>query len=119
MVAPMGEAVGTHSAARAEELVGDQRFGPPIAYDLARMFASFSTQSSTCRRRDHFRGEFLSALEILQRGDVAPERLIGSWAGAFGPTQFMPSSFQRYGRSFCWHQLLTGLQGACPTSITL
>jgi hypothetical protein len=39
------------------------------------------------RRRDYFREEFLSTLEILQRGDVPPEHLIGSWAGAFGPTQ--------------------------------
>jgi membrane-bound lytic murein transglycosylase B len=61
-----------------------------------------STATLACvgRRRDHFRDEFLSALEILQRGDVAPERLIGSWAGAFGPTQFMPSSFLRYAVDF-------------------
>jgi membrane-bound lytic murein transglycosylase B len=39
-------------------------------------------------------------LEILQRGDVKPERLIGSWAGAFGPTQFMPTTFKRYAVDF-------------------
>ena len=61
-----------------------------------------STATLACvgRRRDFFRGEFLSALEILQRGDVPPERLIGSWAGAFGPTQFMPSTFERYAADF-------------------
>jgi lytic murein transglycosylase len=52
------------------------------------------------RRRDYFREEFLSALEILQRGDIPPEHLIGSWAGAFGPTQFMPTSFKRYAVDF-------------------
>ena len=61
-----------------------------------------STATLACvgRRQDYFREEFLSALEILQRGDVPAERLIGSWAGAFGPTQFMPSSFKRYAVDF-------------------
>ncbi len=61
-----------------------------------------STATLACigRRRDFFREEFLSALEILQRGDIPPERLVGSWAGAFGPTQFMPSSFKRYAVDF-------------------
>ena len=61
-----------------------------------------STATLACvgRRRDYFREEFLSALEILQRGDVAPDRLVGSWAGAFGPTQFMPTSFKRFAIDF-------------------
>ena len=61
-----------------------------------------STATLACvgRRRDFFRGEFLSTLEILQRGDIPPDRLVGSWAGAFGPTQFMPSSFNRYAVDF-------------------
>jgi len=61
-----------------------------------------STATLACvgRRRNYFREEFLSALEILQRGDVPPEHLIGSWAGAFGPTQFMPTSFKRYAVDF-------------------
>src|ERR1700686_1677920 len=61
-----------------------------------------STATLACvgRRRDYFREEFLSALDILQRGDVPPEHLIGSWAGAFGPTQFMPTSFKRYAVDF-------------------
>jgi membrane-bound lytic murein transglycosylase B len=61
-----------------------------------------STATLACvgRRRDYFREEFLSTLEILQRGDVQPDRLIGSWAGAFGPTQFMPTSFKRYAVDF-------------------
>ena len=61
-----------------------------------------STATLACvgRRRDFFRGEFLATLEILQRGDVPPDRLVGSWAGAFGPTQFMPTTFARYAVDF-------------------
>ena len=61
-----------------------------------------STATLACvgRRRDYFREEFLAALEILQHGDMAPDRLVGSWAGAFGPTQFMPTSFKRYAVDF-------------------
>ena len=57
-----------------------------------------STATLACvgRRQDYFREEFLSALEILARGDVRPDHLRGSWAGAFGPTQFMPTSFKRF-----------------------
>jgi membrane-bound lytic murein transglycosylase B len=57
-----------------------------------------STATLACvgRRQSYFRDEFLSALEILHRGDLKPEQLVGSWAGAFGPTQFMPTSFKRY-----------------------
>ena len=61
---------------------------------------SAATLACVGRRRDYFREEFLSALEILQHGDIAPDRLIGSWAGAFGPTQFMPTSFKRYAVDF-------------------
>jgi peptidoglycan lytic transglycosylase B len=61
-----------------------------------------STATLACigRRQNYFREEFLSALEILQRGDVKPDRLIGSWAGAFGPTQFMPTAFKRFAVDF-------------------
>lgn len=61
-----------------------------------------STATLACvgRRQRYFRDEFLAALEILQRGDVRPEQLVGSWAGAFGPTQFMPTAFKRYAVDF-------------------
>lgn len=61
-----------------------------------------STATLACigRRQNYFREEFLSALEILQRGDVKPELFVGSWAGAFGPTQFMPTAFKRYAVDF-------------------
>jgi membrane-bound lytic murein transglycosylase B len=61
-----------------------------------------STATLACigRRQDYFREEFLSALEIVARGDVRPDHLKGSWAGAFGPTQFMPTSFKRFAVDF-------------------
>ena len=57
-----------------------------------------STATLACvgRRQPYFKEEFLSALEILNRGDLRPEQMRGSWAGAFGPTQFMPTAFKRY-----------------------
>ena len=57
-----------------------------------------STATLACigRRQTYFRDEFLSALEILHHGDLRPEQMRGSWAGAFGPTQFMPTAFKRY-----------------------
>src|SRR6516164_9374274 len=61
-----------------------------------------STATLACvgRRQDYFRDEFLSTLEILQRDDVPAEHLVGSWAGAFGPTQLMPSPVTRYAVDF-------------------
>jgi lytic murein transglycosylase len=47
------------------------------------------------RRNAFFKGELLATLQIIQRGDVRPERLFGSWAGAFGHTQFIPSTYLR------------------------
>ena len=49
------------------------------------------------RRQDYFRGEFVAALKIIQRGDLSAEKMRGSWAGAFGQTQFMPSTYLRLG----------------------
>ena len=61
-----------------------------------------STATLACigRRQNYFREEFLATLEILQHHDVRPDRLVGSWAGAFGPTQFMPTAFKRYAVDF-------------------
>ncbi len=57
-----------------------------------------STATLACvgRRQAYFKDEFLTALDILNRGDLRPEQLRGSWAGAFGPTQFMPTAFKRF-----------------------
>ncbi len=52
------------------------------------------------RRGAMFRNELLSALEILNRGDIELARLKGSWAGALGQPQFMPSSYLEYAQDF-------------------
>ena len=52
---------------------------------------------------DYFRDELLSALVILEEGDIAPSLMRGSWAGAMGQTQFMPSSYLAYAVAFQRH----------------
>ena len=61
---------------------------------------SLATISCAGTRQRYFRSELMAALAILQSGDVKPEALRGSWAGAFGHTQFMPSTFQRIAVDF-------------------
>lgn len=51
-------------------------------------------------RDDFFRNELITALQILQQGHVAPQNMVGSWAGAMGHTQFMPSSFMKHAVDF-------------------
>lgn len=65
-------------------------------------FGDFSTLEALAtlaydgRRRDFARSELLAALRIIEAGDIAPERMLGSWAGAMGHTQFIPSSFEAH-----------------------
>lgn len=59
------------------------------------LLVSLTTLSCFGRRQEFFRGEFFATLELLQNGDLKPEGLTGSWAGAFGHTQFMPTTYQR------------------------
>jgi lytic murein transglycosylase len=61
---------------------------------------SLATLSCFGRRQTYFRGELYATMRILQAGHIAPERLVGSWAGAFGHTQFMPSTFERLAVDF-------------------
>ena len=72
-----GENVGTRSSLRA-----------------------LATLAWDCRRRDRFRGELLSALRIVDRGDLTPSQMIGAWAGELGQTQFLPSSYERFAIDF-------------------
>lgn len=58
------------------------------------------TLAYDARRGGMFRAELFSALEILNRGDIELERLKGSWAGALGQPQFMPSSYLEYAQDF-------------------
>lgn len=59
------------------------------------LLQSLSTLSCFGRRQDFFRGEFLAALQLLHAGDLRDPGITGSWAGAFGHTQFMPSTYAR------------------------
>jgi lytic murein transglycosylase len=61
---------------------------------------SLATVSCFGHRQRFFRGELIATLRILQSGDMPAEALVGSWAGAFGQTQFMPSTFQRLAVDF-------------------
>ncbi|WP_186390326.1 lytic murein transglycosylase [Stappia sp. TSB10P1A] len=52
------------------------------------------------RRREFWQRELVTALQILEAGHVAPDRMEGSWAGAMGHTQFMPSSWKQYAADY-------------------
>jgi len=56
---------------------------------------SLATLACFGERASYFRGELISTLKIIANGDIPADRLVGSWAGAFGQTQFMPSTFLR------------------------
>jgi membrane-bound lytic murein transglycosylase B len=58
--------------------------------------AALATLAYDGRRSGFFRKELLNALKILDHGDIAPEAMMGSWAGAMGQSQFMPSSYLSY-----------------------
>jgi len=56
---------------------------------------SLTTLAYDCRRSDMFRGHLFDALRMIERGDLRPEEMIGSWAGELGQTQMMPSEYYR------------------------
>ena len=108
-----GQAVAREWKALLEK--SEQRFGVDCYIVLAvwgmeTNFGGFTGEKSTIRslatlafaryRGDYFKQELLTALEILEHGDVAPKDMQGSWAGAMGQTQFMPSSYKRYAVDF-------------------
>lgn len=71
----------------------ESNFGQSLGrYPLVQALGTLSCHG---RRQAFFRGELYAAMRILQAGHIAPERLVGSWAGAFGHTQFMPTTFER------------------------
>ena len=61
---------------------------------------TLATMAHDCRRTELFQGELLAALKILQRGDLPLRDLIGAFAGEIGQTQFLPSSYIKYGVDF-------------------
>jgi membrane-bound lytic murein transglycosylase B len=73
---------------------------------------ALATLTENGYRPDFFRKELITALRIVSDGHVTPRDMIGSWAGAMGHTQFMPSSFMRYaidyngdGRKDIWNSV--------------
>jgi membrane-bound lytic murein transglycosylase B len=52
------------------------------------------------RRGAYFRSQLMDCLKILQSGDIQPQQMLGSWAGAMGQTQFMPDSFLKFAVDF-------------------
>src|SRR6266404_2139446 len=66
----------------------EQQFGVP------------ATLAHDCRRSELFQGELIAALKIVQRGDLRLNDMIGAYAGEIGQTQFLPSSYIKYGVDF-------------------
>jgi lytic murein transglycosylase len=61
---------------------------------------SLATLAYDCRRPDLFRGELMAALKIIDRGDLTPEEMIGSWAGELGQTQFLPTHYLAHAEDY-------------------
>ena len=93
----------------------EQRFGVPRELimaiwtmetdnggDMGRLSVVKTLQAHAhdCRRTDLFQKELLAALQIIQRGDLTKKELIGAYAGEIGQTQFLPSSYIKYGVDF-------------------
>ncbi|SDG92407.1 lytic murein transglycosylase [Roseospirillum parvum] len=116
----IGRAVDPSRIARGQDLLAqhagllaraEARFGVPahvlVAFwgletDFGRHFGGFpvvealATLAHDRRRSAFFRQELLLALDILERGDIPAPRMVGSWAGAMGHFQFLPSTFTRH-----------------------
>ncbi len=69
-------------------------------YGSIPVIESLATLAYEGRRRDFAEDQLLEALRIIQSGDITPDRMIGSWAGAMGHTQFIPTSYQAYAVDF-------------------
>ena len=61
---------------------------------------TLATLAWDCRRTELFQGELIAALMIVQRGDLPLRDLVGAFAGEIGQTQFLPSSYIKYGVDF-------------------
>jgi lytic murein transglycosylase len=94
-----------HALAHAEQAYGVSRYMLAAIWGVESNFgtqmgerplvASLATLACLGERAGYFRSELMAALKIIDRGDIPAEKLAGSWAGAFGQTQFMPSSYLR------------------------
>jgi membrane-bound lytic murein transglycosylase B len=77
-----------------------------------RVIDALATLAYDARRADFFRGELFAALGIIDAGHIQADEMTGSWAGAMGQMQFMPTTFRHYavdgdddGRADIWHSL--------------
>jgi lytic murein transglycosylase len=61
---------------------------------------SLVTLAYDCRRPDMFRPELMAALRIIDKGDLTPQEMIGSWAGELGQTQFLPTHYMNHAVDF-------------------
>jgi lytic murein transglycosylase len=61
---------------------------------------SLATLAYDCRRGEMFTDELKAALKVIERGDLRPTDMIGSWAGELGQTQFLPSHYLRHARDW-------------------
>ncbi len=64
------------------------------------LISTLATLAFDGRRGRFFEKQLIAALKILQRGDIAPSQMTGSWAGAMGHTQFIPTTFDAYAVDF-------------------
>ncbi len=76
-----------------ESFYGERRGSVPV-------ISALSTLAYDGRRGDFFEQQLVAALKILQNGDVTPAGMTGSWAGAMGHTQFIPTSYLAYAVDF-------------------
>ncbi|MBF0255094.1 MAG: lytic murein transglycosylase [Gammaproteobacteria bacterium] len=68
--------------------------------EMLPIFPSLATLAYDCRRSDFFRRNLISALRIVQRGDMRPSDMRGAWAGEIGQTQFMAEAYYNYAVDF-------------------
>jgi len=93
----------------------EQQFGVPPAVVVAiwgletdfgvsvgkkEVIRSVATLAFDCRRTDMFQAQLMDALRIVERGDLRPAEMLGDWAGDFGQTQFLPSSYYKFAIDF-------------------
>jgi len=77
-----------------------------VESDFGRIMGNFSVPAALAtlayegRRGPMFRAELMAALKILDQGHIRPENMVGSWAGAMGQCQFMPTTFLTYAVDF-------------------
>ena len=95
----------------------ESNFGSNIGtHNVIRSLATLAYEG---RRQVFWRSQLLAVLQILQHGDITPQRLVGSWAGAMGQTQFMPTTYNEHavdfdgdGRRDLWTSLADALASA-------